>query len=282
MSVRPILRFLRSVLIAIVVALVFWTIIVMIFEEKFIFFPTVYPGGLYEAEAKYLGPEDHWFTAEDGVRLHAWLVRADSAIGTLLLFHGNAGNLSHRAELLRRHRASGFNAFIFDYRGYGRSEGSPTEAGVYKDGLAAYDYLTRLSGIDSSRIILFGTSLGGAVAVEVAVHRKPAAMILESTFSSAADVAKSVYPFLPARFLLRTRFDSEEKIRSVRIPLLFMHGDHDSVIPFRLGRKLFEAANEPKEFYVISGADHNDTFLVGGSEYQQKIRSFGLGVFRRR
>lgn len=250
----------------------------MIFEEKFIFFPSSYPDGFYDPEGSILKAEDHWFAAEDGTKLHSWFVRHDKAIGTLLLFHGNAGNLSHRAEVIRRHRQSGFNVFIFDYRGYGRSEGTPTETGVYNDGRAAYDYLIKVPGVDSTRLILFGTSLGGAVAVDVALHRKPAAMILESTFSSARDVAKVAYPFLPIRFILRSELDSESKIRSISVPLLFLHGVRDSIIPIGLGRKLFQAANEPKTFYEIELADHNDTYFVGGREYQERIRSFALEV----
>ncbi len=273
--------FFLSLVIAGVVAIFFWSVVLMIFEEKFIFFPTVYPGGVYESEGRVLQPEDHWFTTEDGVKLHAWFVRADSSAPTLIHFHGNAGNLSHRGEIVRRLKNSGFNVFIFDYRGYGRSEGSPDEEGVYKDGHAAFDYVGQLPGVDRSSLVLSGTSLGGAVAVDVALHRNPAAMILESTFSSARDVAAAAYPFLPAQFFLRTKFDSEAKIRSITIPLLFIHGTDDSIIPIELGRKLYEAANEPKEFYEVRGADHNDVFLVGGSERNERIRKFVEGVVGR-
>ncbi|MBI2619775.1 MAG: alpha/beta hydrolase [Ignavibacteriales bacterium] len=266
--------FFLSLAIAGVVAILFWSVVLMIFEEKFIYFPAVYPDGVYESEARALQPEDHWFTTDDGVKLHAWSLRSDSAAPTVIHFHGNAGNLSHRGEILRRLHASGFNVFIFDYRGYGKSEGSPDEEGVYKDGLAAFDYVSGLSGIDRSSIVLFGTSLGGAVAVEVAARKKPVALILESTFSSARDVAAAAYPYLPARWLLRTKFDSESKIRSLTIPLLFIHGTDDSIIPFELGRKLYEAANEPKEFYTVEGADHNNVFLIGGREHQRRIKEF--------
>ncbi|MEX0602220.1 MAG: alpha/beta fold hydrolase, partial [Bacteroidota bacterium] len=187
---RKVFPFIRSLAIAAVAAILFWTLILMVFEEHFIYFPTGYPGGLYDQVPPTLGVEDHWFTAEDGVRLHGWLVRHETPVATLIMAHGNAGNISHRLDLIRRLRQTGFTVFIFDYRGYGRSEGSPGESGVYKDGRAAFDHVVRLEGIDSARIILFGTSLGGAVATDVATQRPGSALILESTFTSARDMAK--------------------------------------------------------------------------------------------
>lgn len=275
-KLNPILRFARSVFIALAVAIIFWSFITMIFEEKLVYFPSRYSEELYRSAAVGVNPEDHFFPSEDGTRIHAWLVRAERPVGVLLYFHGNAGNLAHRSEKLRRLRNAGFTIFIPDYRGYGRSEGSPTEEGVYKDARAAHDYLVTLPNIDPSRIIAHGVSLGGAVAVDVAVHRRFAAMILESTFSSAPDVAAAVYPFLPARFLMRTRLDSESKIGSLHLPLLFIHGTNDSVIPFRLGKKLFEAANHPKRFEPIAGADHNDILFVAGESYLSLLRDFAL------
>ena len=279
---KSILRFARSLLIAGIVALTFWSMIIMIFEEKFVFFPSGYSEDFYRSAAVGLDPADHWFKAEDGTRLHAWFVEAKNPVGILLCFHGNAGNLAHRSEKIRRLRNVGFSAFIIDYRGYGRSEGSPTEEGAYQDARAAYDYLVSLPGIDSSSIIIVhGTSLGGAIAVDLAVNRPVRAMILESTFSSAADVASIAYPFLPARFLMKTRLDSESKLPSIQIPLLFIHGSDDSIIPIHLGRKLFEAASEPKEFHVISGADHNDVFMVGGDRYTALLHDFALQIRRK-
>jgi hypothetical protein len=263
-------------IIAIVVSLVFWTLVIMIFEEQFIFFPAVYPEGNYEAEERALHPEDHWFETEDKVRLHGWFLPSADAVGTIILFHGNAGNLSHRGEILRRFRSSGFNVFIFDYRGYGKSKGSPTETGVYADARAAVRYVTDLAGVNSRRLFYHGSSLGGAVAIDAALYQQPTAMILESTFSSARDVAASAYPFLPLQFLLRAKFDSDSKIRTLHVPVLFFHGTEDSIIPYRLGRRLFDAANPPKQFIDIPGADHNNLFLVGGNGYLEQIRTFCL------
>lgn len=279
-TARKIVRFTRQILIAAIAAILFWMLLLMLFEERFIFFPSSYPDGYYEEARSLPFLEDCWFMTEDGVKLHGWFARRDSAIATLVISHGNAGNLSHRLPIIKTFRDLGFNVFMYDYRGYGRSEGSPTEEGVYRDGRAAFDYVIRRSDVDSTNVILFGTSLGGAVAVDVALDRPAAGMILESTFSSARDVARVAYPFLPAQFLLRSKFDSAEKIRSIRIPLLFLHGDQDSIIPISLGRKLFEAANEPKTFHVVSGADHNDIFWVGGRAYLEQIRNFALRVHR--
>lgn len=268
------LRFLRQLFIAALIAVFLWTVLLMLFEERFIFFPSTYPDGDYEDAAAVKNLEDCWFTAEDGVKLHGWFARADTPIATLVMAHGNAGNLSHRLPMITALRDVGFHVFMFDYRGYGRSEGSPNEEGVYRDGRAAFDYVAARNDVDSASIILLGTSLGGAVAVDVATHRKTAGLVLESTFSSAKDVARVAYPFLPAQFIMRSEFDSEEKIRTIRIPTLFIHGDQDSIIPISLGRKLFNAANEPKQFHTILGADHNDIFWVGGKEYLDVIRSF--------
>jgi Hydrolases of the alpha/beta superfamily len=266
----------RQILIAVVASIVLWTIAAMVFENKFIFFPLKYPEGIYE-DARFIpNLTECWITTEDGVKIHGWFTRAESAIATLVIAHGNGGNISYRIDLMKRLQKVQFNVLMFDYRGYGKSEGSPDEAGVYSDGRAAFDYALQLPGVDPHKIILWGTSLGGAVAVDVAIHRRPAGLILESTFSSAEDVARKAYPYLPVQFTLRSKFNSIDKIPHIGVPLLQMHGNKDKVIAFDLGKKLFEAAREPKEFYVIEGSDHNDTYIVGGQAYLEKVRSFAL------
>ena len=278
MEIRGPWRWIRRIVIAGVTAAAFWSLLIMIFEERFIFFPAVYPDGLYE-EQRSLNAEDHMFRTEDGLTLHGWFIKTDAPLATILMFHGNAGNLSHRGEILRRLRSAGFNIFIPDYRGYGKSEGSPTEEGVYRDGRAAAEYVRSLGGVDTSRILYFGSSLGGAVAVDAAIHRSPAGLILESTFSSARDVAAAVYPFLPVQFLLRSRFDSESKIGRLRCPLLFLHGTDDTIIPLKLGRKLFDAAPHPKEFHEIRGAGHNNVMIIAGPAFPELVRSFVERLF---
>jgi fermentation-respiration switch protein FrsA (DUF1100 family) len=271
---KRILTLVRQILVAAVAAILIWSIVMMIFEKKFIFFPSKYPEGMYE-DARYIpNLQECWIKTEDGVKLHAWFASVDTPIATLVISHGNAGNISHRSQIMIRLLRTGFSVLMYDYRGYGKSEGVPDEEGVYKDGRAAFDYVLTLHGVDPGRVVLWGTSLGGAVAVDVATQRPAAALILESTFSSAKDMAAALYPFLPARFFVRSQFNSNDKIRNIRIPVLCMHGTRDGTIPFGLGKKLFNAANEPKQFYEIEGANHNDTYIVGGTEYLEQARTF--------
>lgn len=244
-------------------------------EDSMIYFPTKYPDGFWQPAAFGVAVEDCFFVSEDGVKLHGWVAPRDGAQATLLWCHGNAGNITHRLDnlklLLERVNA---HVFIFDYRGYGRSEGSPDEEGLYKDARAAYDYLLTRREVDPRRIILFGRSLGSAVAVDLALQRPRAGLILESTFTSAKDMAKKVFPFLPVHYFIGVQFDSESKIAQLKVPILFMHGTADHTVPLELGKKLFRVANEPKEFYEIAGADHNDTYVVGGEAYFAKLNEF--------
>jgi fermentation-respiration switch protein FrsA (DUF1100 family) len=201
-------------------------------------------------------------------------VPGDSDV-TWLWFHGNAGNISDRLENLRQlHDEVGVGVFLIDYRGYGRSEGSPSEEGTYRDAEAALAYILSRSDVDRERIVYFGRSLGAGVAVELATRRPPFALILESPVPSIQDMVRHHYRFLPLGWLIRTKYDSLSKIGDVQVPLLVLHGDRDEVVPFKSGRKLFEVANEPKQFYAIEDAGHNDTVLVGGREYFQALREF--------
>ncbi len=266
----------RRILVAAIVAIFLWSLLIVIFEEKLIFFPSVYPDGIYDEAYHRLKPEECWFTSEDSVQLHGWFLRTEEPIATLVMSHGNAGNISHRYPIMQALHTAGFNVFMYDYRGYGRSDGSPSEDGVYKDGRAAYDVVVLREEVDPKKIILFGTSLGGAVAVEVARQRQVSAIILESTFTSASDMARIHYPFLPAQYFMRTEMNSLENVRDIRVPILFIHGSDDDIVPLALGKKLYEAANDPKEFYEIPEAGHNDIFWIGGNEYIQRIRSFAI------
>ena len=268
------IRLLRSLVIAAVSALLIWTIVLMIFEEKFIYFPQKYPQGAYDQSQSIPNLRDCWIRTQDSVKIHAWFAPAESAKATLVISHGNAGNISHRYLLLRSLQRHGFNVLMYDYRGYGRSEGTPSEDGIYKDGRAAFDFATTLPEVKPESMFLWGTSLGGAVAIDVATHRQVAGLILESTFTSAKDVARVAYPFLPVQFFLHTKLNSVEKIKTLTIPILVVHGVHDSIVPIGLGRKLFNAANEPKDFYEIPNADHNDTFFIGGDKYFDRIDRF--------
>ena len=220
-----------------------------------------------------LAYEDAVFTASDGVRLHGWYVPGSTDV-TFLWFHGNAGNISHRLHNLKEmHDELAVNIFIFDYRGYGQSRGTPSEQGTYLDTKAALDYLRARDDVSIDKIVYYGRSLGGAMAVELATQEPPYGLVLESSFPSVTYMAQKANP-LPLWRLLRTKYDSAAKVPHLQAPLLQMHGDSDDTVPLEAGRTLFEAANTPKEFYVIPGADHNDTYLVGGTAYWEKLREF--------
>ncbi len=229
----------------------------MLGEERLIFFPDRYPAGIWQPEG--LVYEDAEFTASDGVRLHGWYVPCDNSRATVLYAHGNAGNLSHRVDMLRvLHDMADVSVLIFDYRGYGKSDGQPNEPGLYDDARAARRWLAERESIDQQAIVLMGRSLGGGVVVELAAEDGARALVLESTFTSVPDVAVGHYPMLPVRQLLRTQIDSRAKIGRYRGPLLMSHGTADTIVPYHLGQELFDAANEPKQFFDIADGDHND------------------------
>ncbi|HEX9652278.1 MAG TPA: alpha/beta hydrolase [bacterium] len=264
------MKFILALLIFFLVFVLFLRLV----ENRLIFFPSKFPQGYWHPEAFGLDVRDCYFAAADGVQLHGWFLKNENAVATLLWCTGNAGNVSDRLDNLSQLSNLPLNVFIFGYRGYGRSDGSPDENGVYLDALGAYDYLLGLPQVRRERIIIFGRSLGGAVAVDLASKRPAAGLILESTFTSARDMAKSTFGVIPLQFIIKTKFDSVRKIKQINIPLLMIHGDVDRTVPLKLGRELFLAANEPKEFYEIAGADHNDTYIVGGTTYFRKLLHF--------
>lgn len=214
-----------------------------------------------------------WFTSADGVRLHGWYIPAPDARATLLFFHGNAGNISHRLESIRQFHRLRLNVFIFDYRGYGESEGAPTETGTYRDAEAAQRYLVEERGVAPARLVYFGRSLGGAIAAWLAVRRPPRALIVESAFTSVPDIGAEIYSWLPVRALARLRYATQDSLRAVRVPVLVVHSREDEIISFRHGVALHEAANAPKELLEIHGG-HNDGYLVSGDRYTRGIDAF--------
>jgi len=265
-------------------------VLMMLFENKLIFFPSRYPQGDWNIatrsgeDGRVVGViEDVNLTDADGVAIHGWFcvphriqdgtpVPVDADM-TLLIFHGNAGNLSDRRHLIEHLLQLNANILMCDYPGYGRSEGSPTEAGLYRTADAAWSHLTEGRGIDPKRIIIFGKSLGGAPAVKLAVRVHAAGLITESTFTSIPDMCNSAYPFIP-RFIVRNQMNTISRIGDVSGPKLFIHGSRDAVIPYWMGERLFEAAAEPKQFYKIDNAGHNDTYEVGGDTYIDTLRAF--------
>lgn len=243
-----------------------------VIEKLFIYFPE----RTLEGDPTSWGMpfEDVRFVTDDGVELHGWFVPGRRQ-ETWLWLHGNAGNISHRLENLKfLHDQVGVNVFIFDYRGYGQSRGSPSERGTYRDATAALDYLRSRGDVHEDRIIYFGRSLGAAVAVELATRHLPAGLVLESPFPSVSYMAKRTHLWLPVWPLLRGRYDSLARIGEIHAPVLVVHGDSDSIVPIEGARILFEAANEPREFYAIRGADHNDTYSVGGRGYFTTLTTF--------
>ena len=224
-----------------------------------------------------LGYEEVFLDTEDGLRLHGWYIPAPGSTQALIFFHGNAGNISHRGESVAIFHQLGLNVLIPDYRGYGRSQGKPAEDGLYKDARAAWEYMSNEQGFAPEDIILFGRSLGGAVAAELATHVQPGGLILESTFSSANDMANVIFPVLSRLILIRYRFDVVSHIKRVSCPLLVLHSPRDEIIPFRLGEKIFKAATKPKYLVRMKG-DHNSGFLESQPEYGEALGTFVSAV----
>ncbi|HLG18050.1 MAG TPA: alpha/beta hydrolase [Blastocatellia bacterium] len=265
-------------------------ILIMGFEDRLIYFPSKYPEGLWDVsripqvEGEIVpNIEDCYFVTSDGVKLHGWFctprrtargsLEPIPADMVLLWFHGNAGNVTDRYDMIRVMMGIPVQVFIVDYRGYGKSEGSPSEQGLYLDARAAWDYLVSERGVRPGNIIILGKSLGGVPAIDLASKVDPAGLIVQSSFTSAHDMAAAVMPLLP-RFLIHSRMESVKKIPVVRCPKLFIHSPRDEVVPYELGRRLFDAASEPKQFYTVEGAGHNETYFVGGNRYVEAVRQF--------
>ena len=240
-------------------------------QSRFIFFPdSVLSATPAELGLTYREVD---FTGADGVKLHGWLIPAEKAGGTILFCHGNAGNISHRLETIDIFHRLGYTTFIFDYRGYGRSEGTPSEAGTYLDAEAAWNYLVGREKIAPAEIIIFGRSLGGAIAAQLAARVAARACVLESVFSSARDMAADMYPLFPARLLCRFDYDTEAAVKKISCPLLIIHSPDDDIVPFSHSRRIFAAAGEPKSFLQIRG-NHNSGFLLSDRQYETGLADF--------
>jgi fermentation-respiration switch protein FrsA (DUF1100 family) len=240
-------------------------------EKGIVFFPDPY---LVGTPADFgLEFEDVFFEAADGVQLHGWWVPKAGA-PVLLWLHGNAGNISNRLENIKLlHDLVGVQILIFDYREYGRSQGRISREGTFKDAAAAYRYVTGVRGIPARDLVIFGRSLGTALATDLAVQHPCRCLVLESAFTNSSDMAKMMAPFL---FDWRPQipYDNLGKIDKVKVPVLVIHGAHDEIIPVDMGRRVFAAAPSPKDLYVIPGAHHNDTYVVGGQDYFQRLKAF--------
>ena len=240
-------------------------------QPSMIFFPL---GTLDATPANWgLEYETVNFTASDGVALHGWYVPRDGASRVVLFLHGNAGNISHRGESVRIFHDLGLSVLIFDYRGYGLSEGRPTESGLYLDADAAWEFLVDERGVEARDIVIFGRSLGGVVASRLASVVEPGGVIVESAFTSARDVARAVFPLLARITVLRYEFPAARYPGRANAPVLVLHSRDDEIMPFELGARLYEAASEPKSFFEMRG-DHNTGFLLSQPGYARALQQF--------
>jgi hypothetical protein len=244
------------------------------FQYSQTFLPERYPNGLWNPENYGVAAQNVFFRAADGIELHAWWVPIRRARGTILYCHGNAGNITSRIGIYRFLRKARVNVLAFDYRGYGRSGGIPSEQGVFLDARAAWDFLTGEIGEAPERILLFGHSLGGAIAIDCALHRPVAGLIAQSTFTDTREMARIRFPRLPLHFVARNQFRSFEKVERLEMPKLFIHGTADETIPFQLGQRLYEKAADPKEWYTVPHAGHNDIVRYGGIRYLWRLARF--------
>jgi fermentation-respiration switch protein FrsA (DUF1100 family) len=239
--------------------------VLMRLQDRLIFFPT--KGG------EVRGPGvDVDLRAVDGTKLHARYIERPGADHMLLYFHGNAGNLADRSDLLEMMGDYGVHLLALEYRGYGNSEGEPSEAGIYQDANAAYEWAVKR--VAPSKLVLLGESLGGGPACELASKREVGGLILLSTFTSIEAMAARSFPWLPVKWLVRTRFDNEAKLRAIRAPKLIIHSRHDEVVPFEMGERLFEVAKEPKSSLWLERGGHNETFYNYGSTLAKEVRAF--------
>ena len=264
-------------LVLLLVGLPLFVLMLRRFENSVTFHPDRSPsGGTWRLPR---GGEDVWFETTDGVRLHGWLVRSPGqpAPATVIYCHGNGGNVSYLGWMAEELSDRGFDVLLFDYRGYGRSEGAVAgERGLYADADAAYDFAVGRLGVEPASLILYGQSLGTVAATDLASRKECGALILESGLSSAAAMAGTIFPWLPkfARGLTRNKLDSVGKLPRVRCPVLVAHGGRDVTIPVEQGRELHDAAPEPKKLVIIPTAGHNDLVAVGGERYLDELAAF--------
>lgn len=251
--------------------LIFFILYLKYYEKKAIYFPT----RKIELTPKEIDLEfeDVYFFSSDGIKLNGWYIPAKESRTTILFCHGNAGNIGHRIDIIDMFCRLGLDVFIYDYRGYGRSQGSPSEEGLYLDARAAYEYLIDKRNLDEGSIVVYGKSIGANVAVELCSKVRPAVLISDSAFTSALEMGKKLFPFLPIKWFITVKYDALSKIKNIDIPKLIIHSEDDEIIPFQHGRRLFESAPEPKEFYPMRGG-HNESIFLAREDFVGRIDTF--------
>jgi fermentation-respiration switch protein FrsA (DUF1100 family) len=261
--------------IALMLAIVYCALVVLlfVFQSRLLYFPQVGRDVLTTARAVGLDFQDVWLDLEPGVRLHAWYVPREDAKGVALVLHGNAGSIALRIDWLRMFHELGYAALVIDYRGYGRSTGSPSEEGTYADARAAWDYLLGQQGWRPHDIVILGESLGGAIAASLAARTEPRALLLQAAFTSVPEVAQQIYPILPVRWISRYRYDTRAFLNSVSAPVFIAHSRGDEIIPFSHGQALYAAARTPKQFLELSGG-HNEGFIFARREWINALSTF--------
>jgi len=242
-----------------------WGLMLYIMQPKFLYRPVKEVA--YTPDELDLDFEDVVFESQDGLKLNGWYVPAKDSQFTILFCHGNGGNISHRLDSINVFHNLGLSCFIFDYRGFGNSEGRPSEKGTYLDVRAAYNWLTGKKNIAADKIIVFGRSLGGSIGAQLATKVRPGGLVLESSFTSYVDMGRRFYPYMPVRWFARFSYRTIDYIKEIHCPVLMIHSRNDEVVPFEFGLELYETANEPKEFVEIFGS-HNDGFLVSAETYK--------------
>jgi hypothetical protein len=248
-------------------------VVVFAMQGRLIYFPDMGREMVLTPRDAGLDYEAVWLTTEDGARIEAWYVPAPAARGVALLAHGNAGNISHRVDYALMFRRLGYSLLLFEYRGYGRSEGKPSEEGTYADARAAWHHLVAERGILPGRIVLVGESLGGAIVARLAAAERPGALVLASSFVSVPELAAEFYPWLPVRWLSRYRYDTLEALGRVACPVLVAHSRQDDIVPFRHGERLYAAVKGPKSFLELAGG-HNDGFLFMRDTWREALGHF--------
>ncbi|HEX4536615.1 MAG TPA: alpha/beta hydrolase [Candidatus Acidoferrum sp.] len=277
----PIRQRMLRLLIYALIGYMLMLLLVRIFETRLVFFPDYSNRLAGDWHPQNLAVQDIWLTSADGTKLHAWWIANEKAKFTFLAFHGNAGNIADRAPIYEFLRDAPGNVLALEYRGYGHSEGKPSEAGIYRDAEAGYQYLINVEHIDPHSIISFGQSLGTAVAAHLAAQHQVGAVILEAPFPSASRLAKVIFRFLPGSSLLvRGQFDTQARLQEIRVPILIVHCRQDPVLPFELGQEVYATANEPKAFLEINGSCHEEASIIAPEKYRTALQNFLGGVGR--